>query len=129
GPGGGQLVQSRDQDLGDIAAAVDPEALFDHGRAHATTPGSTEALWALSMNLAIRAWSLTPGWPSTPLATSTAKGRAAATPSPTFSGVKPPARIRGTSERRPASSAQSKLSPVPPGVPGWCASSRWKSVR
>ena len=100
-PCGGQLVQRSDQNLGDVAAAVGAEALLDRRRAHATTRGSTDPRWALSKNPAISAWSLTPGSASTPLATSTANGRAAAIPSATFSGVRPPARISGTSERRP----------------------------
>ena len=53
----------------------------------------------------------------------------AAIASTTLSGFSPPARIIGTSERRPMSSSQSKLSPVPPSVPGRWASKRWKSVR
>src|SRR6202167_257842 len=77
--------------------------------------------------------SLIPGVLSVPLAVSTANGRTRSIASPTLPGFKPPLRINGTFERRPASSPQSKVSPVPPrncSCPGSVerASSKWKSV-
>src|SRR3954454_4669058 len=123
GPGRRELVERGDQHLGDVATAVGTEALLDRRSAHAGTA------CARSANAPISAWSLMPGSASTPLATSTANGWVTAIASSTLSGVSPPARIRGTSDRRSAKSSQSKLAPVPPCAPGRCASSRWKSVR
>jgi hypothetical protein len=60
---------------------------------------------------------LRPGSASTPVTTSTANGRATAIASATFSGVSPPASTIGTFERRPATSSQSKLRPLPPWSP------------
>src|SRR5919202_764257 len=46
----------------------------------------------------------------------------------TFSGASPPLSTNGTSVRRWRTSSQSNVSPVPPQRPGWCASSRCRSV-
>src|SRR4051794_35094852 len=53
-----------------------------------------EQLRTARRRASIRARSFRPGDDSTPLATSTIQGRARATRSATFSGVRPPARIR-----------------------------------
>src|SRR5206468_296037 len=71
-PGGGELVERRDQHLGNEPASVRSEALRDGAggrlRAHAATWGSCDPERAASTNAAIAAWSLTPGSTSTPLA-------------------------------------------------------------
>ena len=68
GPGIGQLVERPDQRLGNVAAAIRPEARID---IHAHQVG-TLAVAAASKKAVIAAWSLRPGSASTPLATSTA---------------------------------------------------------
>src|ERR1044072_8391968 len=65
GPSNGQLVQRRDQRLGDIAYPILVKSLFS-GR----HPEVTLAALAASKKVVIAAWSLRPGSASTPLATS-----------------------------------------------------------
>src|SRR5207302_8987692 len=78
GPARFELVERRDQRLGDVAAAV---GAVDPGRHRAA---STKAR--------TRSWSLIPGAVSRLELASTAHGRTASTASRTFSGPSPPAR-------------------------------------
>src|SRR4051794_25852039 len=106
----GQFVEGRDQRLRNVAAPIGAEAtryLLSHAVA-----GLAER--TASKNSASKPWSLRPGSASTPLATSTANGRAVATAPATLPGRKPPARTIGIDERRSARRSQSKVSPVPP---------------
>ena len=59
----------------------------------------------------MRSISLMPGRLSTPLATSTAKGRTRFTAAPTFSGVSPPARMSGTRGSKPSRRSHGKRLP------------------
>src|SRR5262249_21996783 len=128
GPGGAELVERRNQRLGDEAAAVGAEALLDRG-AHCEGTWVGCSTPAASRKASTLAWSLRPGSASTPLTTSTPKGLTRPIASPTFPGVRPPARIIGTFERRLATSSQSKLLPVPPWVPCPEAAKRGNSGR
>ena len=73
GPGGAELVERRDQGLGDEPAAVGAEALLDCG-AHGVVTREGSSTPAASRNASTLAWSLRPGSASTPLTTSTAIG-------------------------------------------------------
>src|SRR5918999_1854625 len=123
-PGGLKFGQGRHQRLGDVLAAVGAEAVLDRGGAH---DGTAEPC-AAAMKASTLTGSLMPGADSTPEATSTAHGRAAATASATLPGSRPPERIIGTLECRWASRRQSHVRPVPPYAAPAAASSRWKSV-
>ena len=86
-------------------------------RGAAAAPDGPPASSAAAAKAVISSWSLIPGADSTPLATSTAHGRVRSIASPTFSAVRPPARIKGTFERRRRRSSQSIVWPVPAGHP------------
>src|SRR4051794_17553437 len=123
-PGRGQFIESRDQRLRNVAAPIGAETTL-YQLSHAVA-GLAER--TASKNAASKPWSLRPGSASTPLATSTANGRAVATAFATLSGRKPPATSIGIDESRWARRSQSKVSPVPPQRFGRRVSKRWKSV-
>src|SRR6476661_3606979 len=125
---GAELIERRDQGLGDESATVVTETLL-HRLAHPEAALDGISMPAASRNASTLAWSFRPGSASTPLTTSTAKGLTSSTARETFSAVRPPARIIGTFERRFATRSQSKLWPVPPWMPCQYASKRWKPVR
>src|SRR5262249_7486946 len=110
-PGGGELVQRRDERLGDGAPPVstEPPGLLARA-AHRSSTARTAAT-----NARTRAGSFTPGRDSTPEATSTPEGRARRIASPTFAGVRPPASQKGSPKRRASCARdQSKVRPDPP---------------
>src|SRR5260221_4135560 len=72
--------------------------------------------------------SLTPGRDSTPLATSTAYGRTVRIASPTFAGVRPPARMILCFAAALCAIDQSNVFPVPPNWSFFAAASRRKYV-
>src|SRR4051794_39721424 len=127
-----ELGERRHQRLGYVLPAVGPVAVGDSclDLAHAVTSdsfssatGSGAASSTAALNARTSSGSFTPGELSVPLATSTAQGRTVPIASPTFSGVRPPARMSGGPPRGSARTiSQPKDSPPPP-------SSRWKSVR
>src|SRR5579872_190687 len=60
---------------------------------------------------------------STPLLTSTPRGQTAARASATFAGERPPERMTGQRSAARSASSQSPVWPLPPYMPGTCASS------
>ena len=96
------------------------------GQVRATAP------CAARQKAAILVASLTPGADSTPDDTSTYRAPVTRIASATLSGVKPPASIHGTGQRRPAIKRQSNDNPLPPGssaVRGGLASTRiWSAT-
>src|SRR5690606_24075133 len=75
--------------------------------------GGGSAARAASTNARTLLGSLRPGADSTPEATSTPHGRTTRTASPTFSGVRPPARMMRRCAGAPSASDQSNTSPEP----------------
>src|SRR6185437_9028548 len=110
-----ELGERGHQGLGDVLAAVASETVLDC--AHVGEPTGVSARSTAAKNSRNLTGSLRPGACSVPLAVSTAYGWTRSTASPTFSGMRPPLRISGIFERRPASKPQSNVSPVPPRKP------------
>ena len=133
--GGLQRRALKRADGRDETVHLDPlKALVTRGRSpadelleRATSDDPLEVIKLTSpalTNAAINAGSLIPGRPSgsTPLATSTQKGRTARTASPTLSGRNPPASVSLRVLASSATSDQSNVLPVPPSAPSLFAS-------